>query len=102
MKRVQDSDPDGLRLPIKLDATSNGEFVPVPLDAAGRYANRLAQEATATAARRSGQSRRKFLISSRFTKNVRTPTLPPTGPKTVGNASIWVTATFEVRSSLSP
>lgn len=60
----QDSDPDGLRLPIKLDATSNGEFVPVPLDAAGRYANRLAREKTAAAARRSGQTRRKFLISS--------------------------------------
>src|SRR5436189_196626 len=26
------NDPDGLRLPIKLDATSNGEFAPVPLD----------------------------------------------------------------------
>ena len=28
------SDPDLRRLPIKLDATSNGEFAPVPLDAA--------------------------------------------------------------------
>ena len=25
----------GLRLPIKLDSTSNGEFTPVPLDAGG-------------------------------------------------------------------
>ena len=25
------NDPDGRRLPIKLDSTSNGEFVPVPL-----------------------------------------------------------------------
>ena len=24
-------DPDGQRLPIKLDSTSNGEFLPVPL-----------------------------------------------------------------------
>ncbi|TVS13886.1 MAG: amidohydrolase [Gammaproteobacteria bacterium] len=60
----KDSDPDGLRLPIKLDSTSNGEFVPVPLDATGRYANRLAREHTAAAARRTGQSRRRFLVSS--------------------------------------
>ena len=26
-------DPEGQRLPIKLDSTSNGEFAPVPLDA---------------------------------------------------------------------
>jgi hypothetical protein len=26
-------DPEGKRLPIKLDSTSNGEFVPVPLSA---------------------------------------------------------------------
>jgi hypothetical protein len=50
----KDSDPDGLRLPIKLDSTSNGEFVPVPLDATGRYANRLAREQTAAAAKRTG------------------------------------------------
>jgi hypothetical protein len=29
-------DPDGTRLPIKLDTTSNGEFVPVPLSPANR------------------------------------------------------------------
>jgi hypothetical protein len=28
---VHDSDPCGRRLPIKLDSTSNGEFIPVPL-----------------------------------------------------------------------
>jgi len=33
-------DPEGKRLPIKLDATSNGEFVPVPLSSANRAANR--------------------------------------------------------------
>ena len=38
-------DPDGRRLPIKLDSTSNGEFVPVPLSRANRHANHLAQEA---------------------------------------------------------
>ena len=31
-------DPDGNRLPIKLDSTSNGEFVPVPLDPVNRHA----------------------------------------------------------------
>ena len=35
-------DPEGRRLPIKLDSTSNGEFVPVPLWPANRAANRLA------------------------------------------------------------
>ena len=37
-------DPDGLRLPIKIDTTSNGEFVPVPLSRANRQGNRLALE----------------------------------------------------------
>jgi len=40
----QMSDPEGKRLPIKLDSTSNGEFAPIPIDAANRRANRLAQE----------------------------------------------------------
>ena len=38
-------DPEGRRLPIKLDTTSNGEFVPVPLSSANREANRLATPA---------------------------------------------------------
>ena len=42
---IQSSDPQGRRLPIKLDTTSNGEFVPVPLSPANREANRLAHEA---------------------------------------------------------
>ena len=29
---MQDLDPDGQRLPIKLDTTTNGEFAPIPLD----------------------------------------------------------------------
>ena len=37
------ADPEGKRLPIKLDSTSNGEFVPIPLDATNRRANRLAR-----------------------------------------------------------
>lgn len=51
------------RLPIKLDATSNGEFAPVPLDAAARHARRCAREATDAAARRLGQTRRRYLAS---------------------------------------
>ena len=57
-------DPDGTRLPIKLDTTSNGEFVPVPLSAANRAANRLAQQAASENAKRLGLTRRQFLLSS--------------------------------------
>jgi predicted TIM-barrel fold metal-dependent hydrolase len=57
-------DPEGRRLPIKLDSTSNGEFVPVPLSAANRAANRLAHENASDNSRRLGLSRRRFLVSS--------------------------------------
>ena len=57
-------DPDGKRLPIKLDSTSNGEFVPVPLDPVNRGANRLAQEWAGENARRLGLGRRAFMISA--------------------------------------
>ncbi len=57
-------DPEGRRLPIKLDSTSNGEFVPVPLDATGRQANRLAQERASENARRRGVDRRAFMVSA--------------------------------------
>jgi predicted TIM-barrel fold metal-dependent hydrolase len=57
-------DPHGTRLPIKLDSTSNGEFVPVPLSPANRAANALAQERASQHARRLNLPRRKFLISS--------------------------------------
>ena len=59
-----DLDPDGLRLPVKIDSTSNGEFVPVPLSRANRLGNRQALEAATANARRTGQSRRRFLTSS--------------------------------------
>ena len=57
-------DPDGLRLPIKIDTTSNGEFVPVPLSRANRQGNRLALEEATENARRTGQNRRRFLMGS--------------------------------------
>jgi hypothetical protein len=57
-------DPAGTRLPIKLDTTSNGEFVPVALSAANRAANRLAHSSASENAKRLGLSRRRFLVSS--------------------------------------
>ena len=57
-------DPHGSRLPIKLDTTSNGEFLPVPLSAVNRTANRLAQETATANAKRLGLGRRDFLLSA--------------------------------------
>jgi hypothetical protein len=57
-------DPEGRRLPIKLDATSNGEFVPVPLSSANREANRLAHASAERNARRLNLSKRRFLVSA--------------------------------------
>lgn len=56
-------DPQGTRLPIKLDTTTNGEFVPAPLSPAKRYANQLAHERASQHAKRQGCSRRDFLVS---------------------------------------
>src|SRR5688500_3797859 len=58
------TDPEGSRLPIKLDTTSNGEFVPVPLAPANRAANRLAHEAADTHSKRLNLSTRRFLVSA--------------------------------------
>lgn len=57
-------DPDGQRLPIKLDTTSNGEFVPVPLDVTNRHANALAQSWASENAKRRGVDRRGFMVSA--------------------------------------
>ena len=58
-------DPEGVRLPIKLDTTSNGEFVPVPLSPANRARER-ARAAKRRARTRSGSAlgRRDFLVSA--------------------------------------
>ncbi len=53
-------DPDGLRLPVKLDSTSNGEFEPIPLAPEHEYANREALEDATRNARRVGLDRRRF------------------------------------------
>ncbi|HSH91306.1 MAG TPA: amidohydrolase family protein [Ramlibacter sp.] len=56
-------DPD-LRLPIKLDSTSNGEFAPVALSRVEQHANHEAWMATTDAARRTGMKRRGYLASA--------------------------------------
>ena len=57
-------DPEGRRLPVKIDTTSNGEFEPVPLPSVNRMGNRLAHQAVSANAKRSGMSRREFLVSA--------------------------------------
>jgi uncharacterized protein len=64
MARRFDQDPDGTRLPIKLDSTSNGEFEPVPLAPLHEHANRLAHDMAGVNARRRGLGRRGFLVSA--------------------------------------
>jgi uncharacterized protein len=57
-------DPDGTRLPIKLDTTTNGEFAPIPLEPVHHQA-RLTALATATRnAKHLAISRRAFLVSA--------------------------------------
>jgi predicted TIM-barrel fold metal-dependent hydrolase len=57
-------DPEGRRLPVKLDSTSNAEYVPIPLEARNHEANALAQVAATRNARRTGLARRTFLTSA--------------------------------------
>jgi uncharacterized protein len=64
MRYREPIDPDGRRLPIKLDTTSNGEFEPVPLSPANVAANRFAHEAATRNAKRLGLSRRGFLVTA--------------------------------------
>ncbi|HEX7011843.1 MAG TPA: amidohydrolase family protein [Steroidobacteraceae bacterium] len=59
-----DRDPEGRRLPIKLDAASNGEFAPIPLDPSLRRANQLASELATRLSRKLRRSRREFLVSA--------------------------------------
>ena len=59
-----DFDPLGQRLPIKVDTTSNGEYIPRPLTVAQREANRNADEFVSHAAKRVGLNRRRFLTAA--------------------------------------
>jgi predicted TIM-barrel fold metal-dependent hydrolase len=61
--KTHDLDPDGCKLPIKLDSTSNGEFMPQPLSEIETVANRNALEGATRIAARVGQNRRSFLTS---------------------------------------
>ena len=58
------NDPDGTRLPIKLDASTNGEFAPIPLGPVHHRARTLAFDAANVNARRLGLTRRAFLVSA--------------------------------------
>ena len=57
-------DPEGKRLPIKLDSTSNGEFAPMPLWPANVAANRLAHDFASSFSKKVNLTRRRFLVSS--------------------------------------
>jgi predicted TIM-barrel fold metal-dependent hydrolase len=58
------NDPEGTRLPVKLDTTTNGEFAPVALEPVHHEANRLAFDAACANSRRLGLDRRSFLVSA--------------------------------------
>ena len=57
-------DLEGLRLPIKLDASSNGEYEPIPLERVHHHANFLAHQTADSNAKRLGLHRRSFLVSA--------------------------------------
>jgi predicted TIM-barrel fold metal-dependent hydrolase len=59
-----DNDPDGTRLPVKLDTATNGEFAPIALAPVHRLARRLAFDAATRHAQHLGVSRRAFLVSA--------------------------------------
>ncbi|HEY2818127.1 MAG TPA: amidohydrolase family protein [Casimicrobiaceae bacterium] len=58
------NDPDGGRLPVKLDTTTNGEFAPIPLAPCHHIARRLAFEQASANAKLLALSRRAFLVSA--------------------------------------
>jgi len=58
------NDPDGKRLPIKLDSTTNGEFAPIPLAPVHHHARSRAFDAATRNAKRLALSRRAFLVSA--------------------------------------
>lgn len=64
MVRPFDLDPEGKRLPVRFDGTSNGEFMPLRSTPLQRRASLLAHEMASDHARRLGVSRRSFLASS--------------------------------------
>ena len=63
-RRPYQNDPEGTRLPVKLDAATNGEFAPIPLEPVHHDARRLAIVAAGGNSRRLGLDRRSFLVSA--------------------------------------
>lgn len=59
-----DLDPDGTRLPIRFDGTSNGEFIPLELTPRQKLANAIAHEMASENSRKLGMGRRAFMVSS--------------------------------------
>ncbi len=59
-----ENDPDGTRLPIKLDTTTNGEYEPIPLEPVHLEARARACADAGENARRLGLGRRGFLVSA--------------------------------------
>ena len=57
-------DPEGRRLPIKLDTATNGEYAPIPLESVHHEARHGALELATRNARRLGLTRRSFLVSA--------------------------------------
>ena len=62
-KRTYRNDPEGARLPIKLDTTTNGEYLPRPLPDHVRKTIRTASDWASENARRLNLGRREFLVS---------------------------------------
>ena len=57
------NDPDGTRLPIKLDTCTNGEYLPRPLPEHVRKTIHTATNWASENAKRLNQGRREFLVS---------------------------------------
>jgi hypothetical protein len=58
------NDPDGTRLPVKLDTTTNGEFAPIPPEPVHRHARRMALMQADANARRCGDAWRSAIPTS--------------------------------------
>jgi predicted TIM-barrel fold metal-dependent hydrolase len=58
------NDPEGRRLPVKLDTATNGEFAPIALQPVHHEAKHIASEAAGANAKRLGLGRRDFLVSA--------------------------------------
>jgi predicted TIM-barrel fold metal-dependent hydrolase len=63
-KHTEIHDAEGARLPIKLDSTSNGEYLPLPLRDEHVAANHRAHTDATRIAKRTGIGRRQFMVSA--------------------------------------